>query len=309
MSFGYAVGDVIAVLGLAERVAIEIRSYRDAPRHFQQLQAELDMHMTTIKTILSIKPEDAESQLIIERIRAIALLCRMPLQRFIDQMHGKEHALGHRGTTTSMMTHFHSVGTRLHWSLVGRKDVEELRCCLLSSMLSINILQGRLHEYVLSFRAVDVPFLTCSLHLRLHIQKLGPEIARFAKTQSHAFVGLTSEVRLLRQTAKETPEAISDLRRAIIDQDATGRLDAVAHNMDSVQTHIKSINEAISLSAIFGKKLGGRVAVALTGISSLMAQLQKSVQMYVWFSPPFFFLCLFCPFPLLFSFFRLIFPR
>ena len=36
MSFGYAVGDVIAILNLFERVAVEVRNYRNAPQHFPQ---------------------------------------------------------------------------------------------------------------------------------------------------------------------------------------------------------------------------------------------------------------------------------
>ena len=139
MSFGYAVGDVVAVLGLLERIAVEIRNYQDAPHHFQQLRAELDMHRTTIQAVLGMEPESAESFVIIQRMRAIAFHCRLPLQQFIDRLHGKERALGHFRTRSLV-----SIGTRLHWSMVARKDVDELRNTLLSGMLAISVLQGRL---------------------------------------------------------------------------------------------------------------------------------------------------------------------
>lgn len=43
MSFGYGIGDVIAVVNLFERIAQEVQNYRDAPPHFQQLGAELSL--------------------------------------------------------------------------------------------------------------------------------------------------------------------------------------------------------------------------------------------------------------------------
>ncbi|EXL70987.1 hypothetical protein FOPG_13243 [Fusarium oxysporum f. sp. conglutinans race 2 54008] len=43
MFFGYGVCDVIAALSLCERVAIELRNYKDAHMQLQQLLAELDL--------------------------------------------------------------------------------------------------------------------------------------------------------------------------------------------------------------------------------------------------------------------------
>lgn len=143
MSFGYAVGDVVAVLGLLERIAIEMRNYRDAPHHFQELQAQLDIHKTTIRTVLSIEPRCVEDFAVIQRMRAIALHSGRPLQHFIDTLHGKETALGHFRTRGALR----SIGTRLHWSMIARKDVEELRAALLSNMLAINILLSTVQLY------------------------------------------------------------------------------------------------------------------------------------------------------------------
>lgn len=143
MSFGYAVGDVIAVLNLLERIAIEIRNYRDAPHHFQELQAQLDIHKTTIQTVLSIEPRCVEDFAIIQRMRAIALHSGRPLQHFIDIMHGNETALGHFRTRSALR----SIGTRLHWSMIAKRDVEELRAALLSNMLAINILLSTVQLY------------------------------------------------------------------------------------------------------------------------------------------------------------------
>ncbi|KAF5722435.1 hypothetical protein FMUND_2947 [Fusarium mundagurra] len=136
MSFGYGVGDVITVLGLFERIAIELRNYQDAPTHFQQLRAELDLLRGTLKRILSLEPEcDAERE-ILAQIRAIVIYCAQPLQSMADKMRSKESSLGHFRTTRSLV----SIGTRLHWSMIDQTDVKGLRKILLSQMAAINTL-------------------------------------------------------------------------------------------------------------------------------------------------------------------------
>ncbi len=80
MSFGIGVGDVFAVLGLIEKVAGEIKNYRSAPRHFQQLQAELDLLHSTIQYVLRIDPSTPEEDKALDLIRAVALHCNQPLR-------------------------------------------------------------------------------------------------------------------------------------------------------------------------------------------------------------------------------------
>lgn len=50
-------------------------------------------------------------------------------------MRAKEGSLGHFRTTRSLA----NIGTRLHWSLVSRKDIDGLRMTILSEMLAINM--------------------------------------------------------------------------------------------------------------------------------------------------------------------------
>ncbi|WJG35579.1 uncharacterized protein FOBCDRAFT_241270 [Fusarium oxysporum Fo47] len=71
MSFGYGVGDVIAVLGHSSR-------------------AKLDILRGTLERILSLEPEcDAERETL-EQIRAIVIYCAQPLQSMADKMRTKE---------------------------------------------------------------------------------------------------------------------------------------------------------------------------------------------------------------------------
>jgi hypothetical protein len=141
MSFGYAVGDICAVLNLIERVAHEVRNYRNAPAHFQQLRLELDLMQSTLQQILHMEPSDDVEHANLQRIRVIAMHCLQPLQAFISKMHGKEPSLGHFRTTRSLS----SFGTRLHWSMVSKSDVDDLRKIILSEMVAIGLLLSMQH--------------------------------------------------------------------------------------------------------------------------------------------------------------------
>lgn len=136
MSFGFSVGDIIAVLGLVERVAREIEQYRAAPRHFQQLQVGLGHMKSTLSKVLKIQPQSPDETASIEQIRAIALHCQQPLLDFIEKMRRREPSLGNFRTAGTLA----AVRTRLHWSLVSHTDVEGLRQVLSSEMLALNVL-------------------------------------------------------------------------------------------------------------------------------------------------------------------------
>jgi hypothetical protein len=136
MSFGYALGDVIAVLSLFERISIELRNYKDAPARFQQLSAELDLLRSTLQHVLHLNPESQAERQTLERIRVIAMHCMQPLQALADKMQTKEASLGHFRSTRSL----NSIGARLHWSMIAQKDVDELRKVILSEMVAINML-------------------------------------------------------------------------------------------------------------------------------------------------------------------------
>ena len=138
MSFGYAAGDVIAILNLFERVALEVRSYRSAPQHFQQLGVELHLLQRTLKRLLQIQPTNEDENQQLEFIRAIAIHCHQPIQAFVDKMRPSEKSLGHGRSCTTLST----IGHRLHWSLITRKDVDGLRQSIMSEMIAINMLLG-----------------------------------------------------------------------------------------------------------------------------------------------------------------------
>lgn len=136
MLFGYGIGDFIAVLSLLERVSIELRNYKDAPAHFQQLRVELELIHSTLKHVIRLRPRDNGDHQTLEQIKATVLHCSQPLQRMIEKMRSKESHLGHFRSTRSLS----AIGTRLHWSMIAQRDVEELRKVILSEMVAINTL-------------------------------------------------------------------------------------------------------------------------------------------------------------------------
>ncbi|KAH7199532.1 hypothetical protein DER44DRAFT_842526 [Fusarium oxysporum] len=165
MSFGYGVGDVIAVLGLFERVAIELRNYKDAPIQFQQLRAEIDLLRGTLKQVLILEPECSAECESMEQIRAIVIYCAQPLQSMADKMRTKESSLGHFRTARSLS----SIGTRLHWSMIDQSDVEGLRKILLSQMAAINtLLSVQQHITSRTQSAIDALAVSTKMQSEIH---------------------------------------------------------------------------------------------------------------------------------------------
>ena len=147
----YSVGDVIAIANLVERIVLEVKAYRAAPLHFQRLAIELEFLGQVCSQVFSLRPSLPDELAHIERIRAIAVQCLGPLRAFEEKMKGFENSLGsHIGSHGSQIGGFgkrkrfmSSMGKfkdRLHWSVIARQEVDELRAILTSEILAINTL-------------------------------------------------------------------------------------------------------------------------------------------------------------------------
>ncbi|KAH7006401.1 hypothetical protein EDB82DRAFT_573157 [Fusarium venenatum] len=177
MSFGYGVGDFIAVLGLFERIALELRNYKDAPMHFQQLRAELDLVHSTLKHVLSLEPDCKEEFQSLEQIRAIVMHCSQPLQTMVNKMRSKESSLGHFRSTRSLS----GIGERLHWSMIAQGDVDAVRKTILSQMAAVNIL-------------LSVQQLTRVKQLSLQSKSIGDSQLTIIEKHANAIAGHTSNI-------------------------------------------------------------------------------------------------------------------
>lgn len=140
MSFGFAISDFVAVLNTVERLAGEVRNYRDAPMHFQELASELHLFKRALTRLLEVQPDGEGEREQLEHLRAMAMHCQRPLLIFIEKMRLKESSIGlsHQRRITTLST----ISSRLHWSLITRKDVEELRKVIMAGMTMINMILG-----------------------------------------------------------------------------------------------------------------------------------------------------------------------
>ncbi|KAH7008663.1 hypothetical protein EDB80DRAFT_872466 [Ilyonectria destructans] len=257
MSFGFGVGDVIAVMGLFERLATEMSNYRDAPQHFQQLQAELGLLRSTIQNVLQIEPSSDEEAKNLGLIRAIAIHCNQPLQAFIQKMRVKEKGLGHFRTSGLLA----SVGTRLHWSMISRKDVEDLRKVLLSEMLAINILLGT--------------------HQLISLRRLHPEIEKGFKTQSDRLTGFAQEISMLRETSIVAPAAILGLRSFVGQQssESTKRLVKIDKGINNIDYNVQALGRSLDRMTEVGQIFGQQVTTAFMQLFSFLSQLSSLLRM------------------------------
>ena len=136
MSFRLDLNDILTTVCLFERIVEELRSYKNAPSHFQNLALEVQLLHKTLGHVLDLAPYNGIDQAALEQVRAIALHCLQPLQALTDKIRVKESSLGHFRTTRSIS----SIGIRLHWSMIDAEDVEKVRRVILSEMVAINVL-------------------------------------------------------------------------------------------------------------------------------------------------------------------------
>ncbi|PTD11255.1 hypothetical protein FCULG_00002822 [Fusarium culmorum] len=218
MSFGYAVGDVIAVLGLFERIAIELRNYKDAPVHFQQLRAELDLVHSTLKHVLSLEPDSEDEIQTLEQIRAIVMHCSQPLQVMVNKMRSKESSLGHFRSTRSLG----GIGERLHWSMIAQGDVDSVRKTIMSQMAAINIL-------------MSVQQLTRVKHLSLQSKRIVDDQSSIIEKHANAIVGHSSNILNM---VSRTQVAINTLR-----VNAAIQADIQSKRANSINQHLTGIEK------------------------------------------------------------------
>jgi hypothetical protein len=137
-----SIGDFVAIAGVIERIVVEVRSYKEAPLHFQRLAIELGFLSKVCHQAFDLRPSGADDLAQLERIRAIALQCLGPLREFEERMRGYQNALalGASGNKASRRERWSRVKKRLHWSAIARFEVDALRAILTSEILTINTL-------------------------------------------------------------------------------------------------------------------------------------------------------------------------
>lgn len=239
MSFGYAVGDVFAIINLLERVAQEVRNYRDAPRHFQNLGIELHLLYEALQRVLDVQACDDGEAKQLDQIKAIAMHCQQPLLAFMEKMRPSETSLGPMRSTSTLST----IGKRLHWSLVTRKDVDELRQVIVSEMAAINMLM-----------AVQQLDLLKEFTSTQQDSSSTNEIHEFCSTSREYF---TNSMTILQESGK-TPIALEQLQDLVSE-----KLSRQEEAADQTNEHVSRV--AAALSALTVRTKSASIVIRRTG--------------------------------------------
>ncbi|KAK0766523.1 hypothetical protein N5P37_000248 [Trichoderma harzianum] len=224
-AYGYAVNDIIAVLGLFERIAIELRNFKNAPAHFQQLGAEVDLLQNAMRHALRLIPQNDAHRDTLERVRAIVMHCLTPLQALVHKMRTKESSLGHFRTSKSLS----HIGTRIHWSMIAKQDIDEVRITITSETVAINML-------LIAQSLAQIRQLTDC------VQGIGDAQSALIKTHSDALIKQTSSILSLVSTM---PDTIADLKLTTImnDKKQSEQARMLEHGLAAVASHVGSLSQ------------------------------------------------------------------
>ncbi|KAI1411106.1 hypothetical protein F5Y13DRAFT_201635 [Hypoxylon sp. FL1857] len=287
MSFGFAVGDVIAVLGLFERISVEIRNYKNAPAHFQRLSVKLDLLRSALQRVLQQSPDNETEGQTLEQIRAIVIHCMCLLQTLADKMQAKEGRLGHFRTTRSLG----NIGTRLHWSMIAQKDVDEILKTIKSEMVAINTLLLTQHlgntkrEYNSISKQIDIRsdalMKQTSLIIGLvsatpsTIVDLGSMIKAQADRQSQQANAQSQDLITLKSQVETMSSNFSEMSTAV--GDYAGGISRASRRLFQLMDRIKRL--LVFLSTCTQEMLDAirRNTRALLNIASHMKRIQRAI--------------------------------
>jgi hypothetical protein len=144
MSFGFSVGDFLAVSHLIIKIADYARSAKTADSQYQRLVVELDGLKRGLNEIDKL---DASGQMAptVDAIKGTALACKLPLQQFAYKIEKKfEPSLG----LTRSAGRLKDAEMRVRWVIGMNKAVNELAMMVNAHVRSINMLLGIYQVYV-----------------------------------------------------------------------------------------------------------------------------------------------------------------
>ena len=139
MSFGFAVGDFLAVTKLIVEISESLKDSTGSARQFQHLLLELDNLRHALHEVDKLTADGPPELLTtITAINVTALSCRLPLAQFLEGIRKYEASLG-LGCSAGK---FKDMNMRVKWALGKQKAVDELRKELCAHVGSINMLLG-----------------------------------------------------------------------------------------------------------------------------------------------------------------------
>ena len=129
MSFGFSVGDFIAAGQLIFQIAETLKGVGGAKSDYQELLRELESLDKALKHVDRLKGATADS------IKCAALMCRYPLEDFLNKVRRFDKSLGVGSISNSVK----SIGRKLQWGFVKKDEIARLRDYLSLHIGSLNM--------------------------------------------------------------------------------------------------------------------------------------------------------------------------
>lgn len=129
MSFGFAVGDFVAVGKLIIDIVGSLHSTEGAGQDYQELVRELESLDKALKHVDRLQGTTADG------VKCAALMCRYPLEDFRNKIKKYERHLGTGGDDGFPR----STAQKLHWTFGKRNEIAKLRNYLSLHIGSINM--------------------------------------------------------------------------------------------------------------------------------------------------------------------------
>ncbi|KAF5662785.1 hypothetical protein FDENT_13288 [Fusarium denticulatum] len=259
------IGDLIAVAGLIERIIVEVKSYKEAPHHFQRLAIELDFLSKVCHQAFHLVSSHAAEQARLERVRAIALQCLGPLQEFEEKMRRYENTLGPINCSDNGRKGWvRSFKKRLHWSAIARHEVDELRAVLTSEILAINTLltmqnwdslklgNAKNNPFTDHLKALIITTQTASREIEACLveAKAGSErLEKLVVAANLAQAKQENTLKLVKENAEKTSSVLEAVTNTMgVASSQLVRLFSLAEHLELwIKTVVKYCNEIINL--------------------------------------------------------------
>lgn len=134
MSFGFSVGDFLAVGKLIVDITNSLREAGGSKSEYQELLRELESLNHALKHLDKLPTNGASANL--ESIKYAALSCRRPLEQFLGEIEKYDKALGIRGGAKPIK----KTADKLRWAFGEKDKVKKLQSYLNIHIGTINIL-------------------------------------------------------------------------------------------------------------------------------------------------------------------------
>ncbi len=139
MSFGFSVGDVLAVGKLIADIASCLKDVGGSKSEYRDLVLELECLHKTLVHLDRLPSRQGSSAPTADSIKYAALSCRRPLEEFLGKLKRYEASLGPRATTATGST-WKAPIDKVRFRLGGRNEIRKMQNYLSVHIGTINML-------------------------------------------------------------------------------------------------------------------------------------------------------------------------